>query len=60
MPQPREAVSTVKEIDEAGSDGFGGWGLLLVTAHADAVWTEPAEDGTAKWVCASIYVETER
>ncbi|XVQ11842.1 ATP-binding protein [Spirillospora sp. CA-255316] len=56
-PRVREAVSTVEEIDQAGSDEFGGWGLMLVAAYADAVWTEPAKDGTAKWVCASISLE---
>ncbi|XVQ10298.1 ATP-binding protein [Spirillospora sp. CA-255316] len=53
-PRAREAVSTVEEIDQAASEEFGGWGLMLVAAFADAVWTEPAKDGTAKWVCASI------
>nr|BFE33080.1 hypothetical protein GCM10010200_053310 [Actinomadura rugatobispora] len=59
-PQARQAVSTVEEIDRAGSDEFGGWGLMLVAAYADAVWTEPAKNGTAKWVCASINLRAAR
>ncbi|MEW2353658.1 ATP-binding protein [Spirillospora sp. NPDC029432] len=55
-PAPRNAVSTVEEIDAAGSEEFGGWGLMLVRAYADRVWVERPAGGGRKWVCASIDV----
>ncbi|GAA2424818.1 hypothetical protein GCM10010191_41300 [Actinomadura vinacea] len=54
MPAQRTTVSCVKEIDEAETAEFGGWGLMLVAAYADEVWTEPTKDAGAKWVCAAI------
>jgi anti-sigma regulatory factor (Ser/Thr protein kinase) len=53
-PAPRGAVSSVEEIDDAGCEEFGGWGLMLVQAYADQVWTERPEGAGFKWVCASI------
>jgi hypothetical protein len=45
-------VSTGLDLGKQGCEGVGLEGL--VAAYADAVWTEPAQDGSAKWVCASI------
>lgn len=59
-PAPRGAVSSVEEIDDAGYEEFGGWGLMLVEAYADQVWTERPAGVGFKWVCAAIDLQDAR